>query len=747
VIDPPVHVDRRTTWRTEALTLLPMLLVAAAAFEFAARSDAGHLPLVRAGLAVLVTQLLPGILLWRALRPPEGLLVEDLVLGTACGAALAVVAQVAAVASGLMVLAWLVPLSVALALLLVPAIRGRILRASWRPLPWWWGTAMVVPLIMAVRVSTSVFNQPMSGGGGWIRQYVDLPYHLSLVAELAHRFPPHSPQTADQPLAYHWFSHAAQAQIGGVSGTELDVVLFRFAPLLVGLAVTVAIGTTALRFVRVPAAGPLAALASLCVATIGFWGLSASGARQPFNPLSPSLGFSSLVLCPLLVLLVTRWRGEAPGWTAVGVLPLAVIAGGAKGSVDPVVLVGCLVACLAAFVTQHRNRWMVVLDTVAVGAALVFLVSIVFAGNEGAMRLTPFTSLEQLRGSQILPEGSQPGPWGVALVVVLLALALILPFAGLFGGLWSRRTAMDPAFWLLAGAGAAGMGAVLVLHHVGAAQVYFLNSDSPMLAIGLAWGLIRLASRARRWWLGATAGALVGGLMIPLLLALLPARGPHAILSATVEVAVFLLVVGLAATVVWRVGRHDVAAGVLCACVAFAASASLLGFLRLAEADFGGTALPAGPDEADSISTGQILAARFLRKHSDPDDVVMTNRHCRVRNPTVCDNRRFSVAAYSERRVLVEGWGYTRRANEGGNGAPGYNPLSAPFWDPELLRLNDDFIRSPTAAAQRRLYALGVRWVFVDRTSGPRIQNLSPYAALRFENRTAAVYRLLKPGS
>jgi hypothetical protein len=525
------------------------------------------------------------------------------------------------------------------------------------------------------------------------------------------------------------------------------VVLYRFAPVFIGLAVTVAIATAALRFARVPVAGPMAALAAFGVGTIAFWGLEQSGVRAPVNVFSPSLGFGSLVLCPLLALLAARWRGEVAGWTALAVLFLAVITGGAKGSAGPVLFGGCLVACLAALVTRHGQRRTVAVDTVAVGAALLFLITVLFANNEGAMELTPFTSLEKLRGSAIIAKDALPGTWEVGAIVVLLALAMILPFVGLFGVLWSRRSASDPTFWLLAGGGAAGIGAVLVLHHSAGSQSYFFSSASPLLAIGLAWGLIELASRTKRWWLGAMTGVLVGALVILPLHALLPVRGSHAVRSAAIEVALFLVIVGLSATFVWSVSRRDLAAAVLCACVALAASASLPGFLKLADAGFGGKYLVAGPNQPDSFSVGQVSAARFLRDHSDPDDVVMTNRHCRLPKPKACGNRRFFLAAYSERRVLIEGWGYTRRANEGGNGDPDYNPREAPFWDPGLLHLNDEFVRAPTAAAARRLYALGVRWVFIDRTSFPAARALASYAPLRFANRTAAVYRLRDPRS
>nr|MDQ6935934.1 hypothetical protein [Actinomycetota bacterium] len=183
-------VLRRTTARAEAVTLLPLLLVLVAGAEYAARSQAGHLPLLRAAAAVTLTQLLPGVLVWRSLRPPEGWLLEDLALGCATGAALAVPAQVLSVSTGLTAASWAFPLLVALLVLAVPGSRRRILEARWGPLPWWFGVAGILGAANAMISSTAFFVQPMKHGSGWIRQYVDLPYHLALAGELSHRFPP-----------------------------------------------------------------------------------------------------------------------------------------------------------------------------------------------------------------------------------------------------------------------------------------------------------------------------------------------------------------------------------------------------------------------------------------------------------------------------------------------------------------------------------------------------------------------------
>src|SRR5690606_11294779 len=88
--------------------------------------------------------------------------------------------------------------------------------------------------------------------------------------------------------------------------------------------------------------------------------------------------------------------------------------------------------------------------------------------------------------------------------------------------------------------------------------------------------------------------------------------------------------------------------------------------------------------EADlSVSRDQISSARWIRDHSGVDDLVATNRHCTAAQGDPCDPRRFFVAAYSERQVLVEGWAYTSswlKTPEGDEGR-----VHRPFWNPSHL--------------------------------------------------------------
>lgn len=146
---------------------------------------------------------------------------------------------------------------------------------------------------------------------------------------------------------------------------------------------------------------------------------------------------------------------------------------------------------------------------------------------------------------------------------------------------------------------------------------------------------------------------------------------------------------------------------------------------------------------ATASSNGQIAAAVYIRDHSGVNDLVMTNRHCiRPQVPDHCDSRRWLVTAFTERQVLIEGWTAT---NTPTRLAPqGRQSVTINYWHPALLVLNDDFYTHPTAAAERKLWAMGVRWAYEENTR-PHASTLAPYAILRYHNADASAWQLTKP--
>ena len=150
-------------------------------------------------------------------------------------------------------------------------------------------------------------------------------------------------------------------------------------------------------------------------------------------------------------------------------------------------------------------------------------------------------------------------------------------------------------------------------------------------------------------------------------------------------------------------------------------------------------------DRTLAVSRGEIDAARWIRDHSDVNALVMTNRHCTTTvDPTNgCDSRRFVVAAFSERQVLVEGWTATPESAK--LGPHGTDSVTVAYWHPDLLALNDGFIAHPTAAAAAALRAMGVKWIYVDHTR-PYAATLEPYATLRFQASGVDVYEFTATG-
>jgi len=136
------------------------------------------------------------------------------------------------------------------------------------------------------------------------------------------------------------------------------------------------------------------------------------------------------------------------------------------------------------------------------------------------------------------------------------------------------------------------------------------------------------------------------------------------------------------------------------------------------------------------------LAARYLRDHAAVGDVLATNSHCTPEyGAKACDARNFWLAAYAERRVLLEGWAYTPTANEANSSR---QAIYGPYWDEHLRAVNDAAFRTPTRAELELLRdRYGVRWLVFDinvSRPSPELKRLIPK---RFSAGAIEVYELI----
>src|SRR5581483_118611 len=110
-----------------------------------------------------------------------------------------------------------------------------------------------------------------------------------------------------------------------------------------------------------------------------------------------------------------------------------------------------------------------------------------------------------------------------------------------------------------------------------------------------------------------------------------------------------------------------------------------------------------------------------------------------------CVNLHFAISAYTERRVLVEGWGFTAHAHERA-AELGAWVGAVPYWRPDVLAANDAAFTTPSVETVSRLRdRYRVRWLFVDETAGSSAE-LGRFAELRYRAGHCAVYLVLRPG-
>jgi hypothetical protein len=721
----------------------------------------------------------PGTLLWRAAMGQSRALVEDAAAGTALGYAVMLLAYVPARAVNMprLVIAW--PIVTMVVFLAVPALRRwwRTPASAGRAPAWWsWSVAAVI-LVVGAYVCVSYWRTHGLDNATYGFADTDTPMHLALVGELKHHVPPQVPYLLGEPLHYHWFVYADMAATNWVTGIEPFVLLHRLSqlPMVVTFAVLVAVA--ARRLTGRWWTGPAALVVTFLVLAPNPYGWPLNGTSfangfsvvedgsllRPAIFSSPTQTYAQMLFVPVVLLLfdLLRGRERAGGrWVLLAVLLVAVM--GAKATFLPVLLAGLLLVVAVDLAVRRRLRYPALAAAAMTGGALAFAQLVLFGSGSGSgaggLSLSPLAiaKVTGINATARLVDGADPSRSRLVLLLLVFLLCWAFIWAGV-AALVARRRLFDPEIVLLLGMGAAGMGLVLLLGHPGSSEGFFFMSARPYLALAAVGGLAAVVPErwpARRTGTVLAGAAVAGAALIWLVRALGERTPPNAhsdgARAALVSVAMpYLALVAVVALAVLVVGRatsrlRGVRAAVLIVIVT-------------------GLGLPSGADRIvpsvryaathgwrqqyagnPTITPGTLEAGRWLREHSRPDDVVATNAHCRPAPPRVraCDNRHFWVSGFTERRVLVEGWGYTSAAHTRA-ASTGRHVVYVDFWDPDLLAANDAAFAAPSAATVGRLRdRYGVRWLFVDQAHNPPDDWLGRFATLRFRAGDCAVYEL-----
>jgi hypothetical protein len=556
---------------------------------------------------------------------------------------------------------------------------------------------------------------------------IDETFHQALVSELANRFPPRIPFLIDTPLDYHWFVHAQIAAADHSTGLSSVEMLREVMPSVSLILSVLGIGAVALRLTR----RPLATAVAPALLVAGVYQLMGPHYDtwqflEPFMSRrfvwSPSQSYGVVMSAPamMLILEVLRPNQKVHRLTWVA-LTLALFAlSGAKATFMPIFLCAAIALLVLTLIFARRFD-----RTVALLIGLLFVVNVfaqyvLFGGQTGGLKLDPFQTARAAVASDHLDKTAL----SVTAMTLVMLIAWLLYGVGAYGLIRADKW-RDPRVVWLAFCVPTGIGVGLLLFRSGFAQLWFQRTVAEMVALLSAWGLCYLLPSVSRKQAAIYGGAAAASGLVVFLIASFFENRRKVALDATVPTLIATIVLPLIVIAVFvvigrlhRVDRHSGipshaswTAPALCVCI-------LLGFGTMNVWSFAYDIVTndqlGTPHYPALFAPGGTQAAEALRDKSDVDDIVATNIHCVQPDEKPCDNRNFWAAAWTERQMVIEGWGYTAATNK--NYVAGQANSTIPAPDPAQLKLNDAAFTDPSAETIGALAdTYDVTWLFVSK--------------------------------
>lgn len=712
------------------------------------------------GLAVVV----PGVLILRALWRSTGNWAEDVGLGGAVGATFQLIAWGLFTALGWQ--SWLVvwPALVIIAFAAVPGLRQYWRIAEPKPLPllWTWGLVIAAILLLGGATFGVMAYHPMPPNG--TAYYPDLLYHLSIVNELTRAVPPEIPQVAGVPLDYHWFANADMASAVDITKLSPIIVVYRLwllPTVVVALLVFAALARTVSRAWWT---GVLAA-AAFAGPQVSLWWDTNVDLSAPLSLLSPSQTFGMVMGATAAVFLIELlFRGRQPKTLWVLALTVAIVGGGSKPTVLPVLVGAVGLAGLFLLIRDRRlpARFLAA-GSLLVASAVGTIATVAGSTSGSGIQLLAVVKLaagygaatndrtQAAQGGWILPALSSGSVLSIvgALVVFALLITTQATAAAGYGLLGGREIRRDPLAWFLLGALIAGWAGYLLLDHPSVSESYFVRTAVPFSLAAVGWLVVVQAKKHRPTPLLVPAALGLGALYAFVLL--WGKTTPHGSQFGRIIDVGRPLIAVLILTAVLRIAwpllvkawpRATGLGGVLALLTILAVpTASVVGQnLHL----HGGHQSQTFTSPFWTVHPDEAAAALWLADHSQPKDIVAGNAYCRPagRQQPGCDARGYIISGIAGRRTLIDGWAYTSQAMaKNGTGGVRYSKQPSPW--PDRVAITEEALYSPNPEVLRRLrHQYGVRWLYADRRDGPISPRLDRLASLRHRQGQVGIYEL-----
>jgi hypothetical protein len=566
--------------------------------------------------------------------------------------------------------------------------------------------------------SLTGYYEPVTADVPWRSFYVDLPWHAALTAETLDRAPGVYPWIPDVPIGYSWLFFGTLGLLGRLTGAGAADMVLLVGPALLALLVPLVLVTAAWVLTRSRVACAVAPLL-FELTRAPLYGHVEGLQLSPQWVLVNRDATNAMVLAVvvLLVLRLERRRPPSADAASLAVLGLLTFAVAATrgGAVAPLVGAAGLV-WLVALLSRRRGLGAATWSLVTVVVAIV-LATVGVTRSSGSFRVDPLSFLPvQVVGSDDVPVAS----------LASVAVALAMTGASACLARWAPET--RPAVPALVGAAFAGILGMALFGHPSFSQLYFFHAGWPALVVGMA-AIVALAWRHSP---AATVLVLLAVVVASSVLFSAPSWLPPSPWPARAALGTGVVAAAIALGVV--LARRAGPRGLTLPFVAVGMLA--LQPWALPEVVHPAAVVQPSPTTA-TVSAGQLALLEELRDRSGPLDLVATNKHCLSGSlPTGdCDARWFTVAAFAERRVLVEGWSYDYTWSSSGT------DNLEPYWDPALLAANDTFFADPTLAGCHRLVGHGVDWLYADHREAWS-ERLTAFAERVAETDDASVYRL-----
>ncbi len=741
----------------------PMILTALGVFLLLLRYDVPATDLVAYGVYLLVGIAFPGVVAWRLLlhqlhtrredgdEPPTWF--EDLSLGTIFGFGIQLPVYLLGVWIGYPGL--IVVLPIAAAVVSVTWLGRSTWKMPTRSLDYRASWALGATILYGVAwLGRNAFAVRPLSLPGFSPPSVDETFHQALIAETSNRFPPQIPFLLDTRLDYHWFVHAQIATSDHATGIGPIVMLREVMPAVVlGLAV-LGLGAVALRLTGRPVAAVIAPA------------LLVAGAYQLIGPhfatylftepylskrlvTSPSQPYGVMMSLPALMLILEVLRpgrkAERLTWVALAISLFAL--SGAKATFTPIFLCGALAVWGLTLVFRRRLDKTLTALIGLLFIVLMFAQVVLFGGQSGGMVFDPFATVR----AALVANNIALTPMTRLAMTLTLLISWLLYGIGAVGLLKAGKWRDPRAAWLLLSI-PVGIGVAFALFRSGLSQLWFQRTVAEMVVLISAWGMAYLLPQplTRRHAL-RYGGAAAGAGLLAYLIAAYSESGREILSRATyrglVYTVAFPVLIAAIYLVVRLVVRPD--AKLRAAALVTAVSVILgLGLMNVYSFAYDTASQRAihEPDYPNLFAPGGVKAAEYIEHHAGTHDIIATNVHC-LRPPGVpnCDNRNFWISAWAERRVVIEGWGYTATTNDAF--VPGLANAFIPAPDPERLRINDAAFIKPSARTIDRLVDdYDPSWLFISKlypANLPKLNALDGSLLTKvFHNKNYVVFRI-----